>query len=223
MVLILVTACSIDRHGLHATPGDRRDSGTTDAGGVDAGAADAGPVDACGACECSTVADCPAPAAGPWTECGGFDGPCDDTGTQAQVVTEWRCEGARCIASDETVTRACGRDVEGSACGSPVMGEWSACEYADDCDENGQRTRTSTEMTCRAGTCTSATTTETDECSRDTDSDICVSGSCRGFCAFGRCNTECGGIIGCSARCAGCDVAECTVVGSAPCCQCSEC
>lgn len=223
MVLIVLAACSIDRHGLRATSGDRRDSGTRDAGGVDARVVDGGPVDACGACECTTAADCPAPTAGPWSECGGFDGPCDDTGTQAQVLTEWRCEGGRCEPADETVTRSCGRDVEGSECGSPVTGDWSACDYADDCDEDGQRTRTITQMTCQAGACTSSTTTETEACSRDTDTDVCISGSCRGLCALGRCNTECGGLIGCSARCAGCDSSACVTVGSTACCQCSSC
>ncbi len=199
--LLLLSGCSVERSGLGS--GAAFDAGRRDAGpdaGTDGTTRDAG-FDACAGCECRGDSDCAGVVEGPWSACEGFDGPCDESGMQSRVVTDWRCVASRCTAFDNTVTQACHRPVEGAACGSIAAGEWTECVYGDGCRDTGTRSRSVTQMVCRSGACVTESTSETDECSRSTDGVSCREGDCWGRCFGGTCAAGCGGLIDCDGRC----------------------
>ncbi|TXD38701.1 hypothetical protein FRC96_07110 [Lujinxingia vulgaris] len=124
-----------------------------------------------------------------WGSCGGYSSTCDTTGTQTRTRTDYNCNSSgTCTTSTATESQSCSRSTNGNSCGTTQTGSWSACGgYANGCDETGTRTRSVTTYTCSGGSCSSNTTTETGNCSRDTDGDSCGTttygswGSCGGF------------------------------------------
>ncbi|RDV37219.1 hypothetical protein DV096_14645 [Bradymonadaceae bacterium TMQ3] len=129
-----------------------------------------------------------------WGSCGGFSSTCDTTGEQTRTRTDYICNSSgTCTTSTATETQACTRSTHGTSCGTTQTGNWSSCGgFTSSCDETGTRTRSVTTYTCSNNSCTSSTTTETDNCSRNTDGISCGSGSSCGnwsFCqtGFGQC------------------------------------
>ncbi|MCB9728842.1 MAG: hypothetical protein H6744_14290 [Deltaproteobacteria bacterium] len=62
---------------------------------------------------------------------------------------------------------------EGEDCGPSACTSWSACDYADACDQTGSRTRECAARTLIGGECVRATVVETDACSRATTGRTC--------------------------------------------------
>lgn len=113
-----------------------------------------------------------------WSTCGGYDSnnSCDDTGIQTRSKTVYTCDSAVCGSATTTETQNCTRDTDGDSCeAGTVYGDWSTCIYAKVCDETGTQTRSKTVYTCSNAACGSTTTTETQNCTRDTDGDSCDS------------------------------------------------
>ena len=110
-----------------------------------------------------------------WGTCGGFDDECDTTGTQTRTATDRICDNGGCTTVDRTETQSCTRVTDGDTCGAGVTyGEWGACGgFANVCDESGERSRSVVTRTCAGGSCEAVTTTETESCVRDTDSESC--------------------------------------------------
>ncbi|HWN67061.1 MAG TPA: hypothetical protein VNM90_05445, partial [Haliangium sp.] len=103
-----------------------------------------------------------------------FDGPCDDTGEAPRTVTSFLCRDGACTTVTSTETVECAREIIGDVCGPDTVGPWSACEFESGvCDETGARTRTVTSHVCTPGGCVPVTFTETQACTRDTDTASC--------------------------------------------------
>ena len=130
-------------------------------------------------------AGCGSPSTGPWGACGGFDTPCDLSGTRSRTVSTPTCAGGGCNIVMTTQTETCTRTTNGNSCGVPSVGAWSSCGYMDACAESATRSRTVTTPTCNAGGCAGVDTTQTEACNRDTDGVTCGAtttgpyGSCR--------------------------------------------
>lgn len=69
-------------------------------------------------------------------------------------------------------------------CGATSYGAWGACSYSSTCDTGASRTRSVTQHTCTAGSCSTSTTPETGSCSRSTDGITC---SATTYGAWGAC------------------------------------
>ncbi|HJL03168.1 MAG TPA: hypothetical protein RMH85_17485 [Polyangiaceae bacterium LLY-WYZ-15_(1-7)] len=108
-----------------------------------------------------------------WSDCGGFDGFCDDSGSQSRDVTLFTCSSGSCDGSTTTETRDCTRDPsnDGAECRSPS--DWSACDFGGDvCATSGTQERTV--HACASEMC--ASSTESRSCTRaSTDGDVCGS------------------------------------------------
>ena len=129
---------------------------------------------------------CDDPVHGAWGACGGFVGECGEAGTRSRAVTTFACADESCAGISESETEACERDTDGDAWGTGVTcGSWSACgSFSGTCDETGTRTRQCTRSECANGGCSTASFTETGNCSRDTDGNTCSNRSCG---AWGTC------------------------------------
>ncbi|HLL05619.1 MAG TPA: choice-of-anchor A family protein [Myxococcaceae bacterium] len=113
---------------------------------------------------------------GAWGSCGGFSDYCDTTGTQSRTVTASTCGTGTCSpSSTSTETQECTRMAPDTTCAAPVYGEWGACSYGDTCAQLGTQTRTviRSAYSCATGLCVESTSTETQDCTRNTDGVLC--------------------------------------------------
>jgi hypothetical protein len=125
---------------------------------------------------------CGATTFGAWGSCAGFSGACDESGTWMRTRTDRQCGSGSCrdVASEET--GACSRDTDGTSCGSPMYGGFGACGgFENVCDTSGAQTRTRTDYTCIAATCSPSSATETGSCTRGTDGVSCGGPSYSGW------------------------------------------
>lgn len=126
---------------------------------------------------------------GAWTECGGFSGTCDDTGTRSRVITTYACAEGGCVATPELQYEACGRVTESTPCGAgTVFTDWTECSgFSGTCGETGTQTRLRTDYQCVSASCERIDTPQSQACGRETDGD-----SCGGGVVYGEWS-ECGG------------------------------
>ena len=142
-----------------------------------------------GACSRSTVGvSCGASSPGAWGACGGFTGTCGEAGSRSRSVTDRVCSTGACRDSARTESGSCSRETDGNSCGTTVTGTWGSCgSFASRCDESGTQSRMSSSFACAAGSCATASMTETRACLRETDGSACGSTSygswsrCSGF------------------------------------------
>ncbi|TXD36190.1 hypothetical protein FRC98_13790 [Lujinxingia vulgaris] len=118
---------------------------------------------------------------GDWSECGGFDNVCDESGERSRSVVTRTCAGSSCESVTTTETESCLRDTDDVSCGDTAYTSWGSCGgFADECDTTGTQTRTATDRICDNGGCTSVDRTETQSCTRVTDGDTCGAGVTEG-------------------------------------------
>lgn len=123
---------------------------------------------------CSANRPCPPPRYVPISPCAGFEYTCDQSGLQDVEITSYTCTWGGCIPATAEGVAVCERNTTGVTCGDPGFGEWSECAFESGvCDETGTRTRTVTSFACADGSCTPVPSTETQACTRDTDSASC--------------------------------------------------
>jgi len=132
----------------------------------------------CAPCEvgerCEVADDCEPPRYDAWSTCGGFADVCANNGIESRDVWRTTCASGVCSASTTVETRTCSRNSNGTVCGEPSTGPWSACGgFTDTCDNTGTRSATTTSYRCAAGTCQSLEAVETQACSRDTTGVSC--------------------------------------------------
>lgn len=128
-----------------------------------------------GSCSRSTGGDsCGSTSFGSWGGCGGYSGPCGESGTRTRTRTDRVCRSGTCRSEASDDTGSCSRDTDGDTCDTTDTSPWSVCgDFRDVCANDGTRSRSVTEYRCVTGSCTPATTAETGNCSRDTDGDTC--------------------------------------------------
>lgn len=178
----------------------------------------------CGATNCDTYGACD------------YADACDESAVQARTCTDSICAGGACAARPRTETRGCSRMTSGMSCGARSCGGWGGCDYADDCDQDGQESQTCTDYACSGGTCRGTSTRMTRDCMRSTEGQTCGSNPtycgrptnchvCRGgSCAVNTphfnasCNPSCGAAISlCGVPGICCtSVGSCTSVGPGP-------
>jgi choice-of-anchor A domain-containing protein len=113
---------------------------------------------------------------GTWGSCGGFSDFCDTTGTQSRTVTASTCGAGTCSPSSSSTERQeCTREAPDTTCAQPIYGEWSACGNSNTCAQTGTKSRTVTSSvySCATGQCVESTSTETQNCTRNTDGVLC--------------------------------------------------
>jgi hypothetical protein len=146
-----------------------------------------------------------------WGTCS-YGSTCSNSGTRSRTCSDYACDAGTCVpvSVEEADTTGCGRNTDGSSCGSTDCG---SCSYANSCDETAQKW--CTEYVCGGGSCsedgfssTSGCSTR-DVCSPDAkesctfwDADFCgpgVDGACSGqrtcssSCGWGSCVRVTGG------------------------------
>ncbi|UJR79907.1 hypothetical protein [Sandaracinus amylolyticus] len=127
---------------------------------------------------CSGDADCPAPTEGAWSACA-FATDCEESGTQTRTARTFACVDGACEPTDREESQACTRTTAGTRCAAPTCADWSACAGFDaTCDETGTRSRACSVGECAGGACTARAITETEDCTRDTDSAGCGDPQC---------------------------------------------
>jgi hypothetical protein len=134
---------------------------------------------------------CGASSAGAWGACS-YAATCATSGSRSRTVTTPTCAGGSCgsAQSTETDTSGCNRGTQGTSCGDPMFGAWSACSYAAACANSGSRTRAVTSYACGAdGSCQAVSSTETDTsgCGRNVDGSECATTT---FGAWGACQND---------------------------------
>ncbi|MEM9071042.1 MAG: hypothetical protein AAGE52_21200 [Myxococcota bacterium] len=157
--------------------------------------------DPAGPCELPAVCDgtqaaCPDNARRPLGEscdggfCNGVSAMCqDDCVPGAECSTGNVCVvGELDCSSGSPVCVAAGNVPDGASCDTDEVGPWGSCTgFSSACDNGGVESRSVMEFECVAGTCRTASRTETRACSRDTDGDSCGTTettawtSCSGF------------------------------------------
>jgi len=86
-----------------------------------------------------------------------------------------QCPGVVCNG----VCIAGGNCCQATDCGTSGCGNFGACGgYSDTCDESGTWSRSCTTYSCNSNVCGSSTTTDSQPCTRDTDTNVCVALSC---------------------------------------------
>lgn len=124
----------------------------------------------------TTGLSCGADILGDWSSCS-YDNECAESGSRTRSITEQVCGGGTCGTRDggiETDTAGCARSRDGMTCGGGTTCDpWSACDYADVCDEDATQTRTCTDRVCGGDMCNATPRVETRPCSRDTDGTSC--------------------------------------------------
>lgn len=147
------------------------------------------------ACSRSTAGDpCAARSCAAWGSCGGFDGACDESGTESRACSEGVCAGGSCTTVGDTETRGCSRSTTGTECVAASCGTWSACSYGSTCAESGSRTRTCTNaQTCASSSCSGGggTYEDSDACARSTAGTMCEAAICTVWSACGGFDDEC--------------------------------
>lgn len=131
---------------------------------------------------------------GAWSACS-FGATCSNSGSRTRSVTTYACDGAASCQpsmSTETDTAGCGRNTNGTSCGTTTYGSYTACSYGGACSDSGSRTRSVTTLTCSSGSCASSPGSETDTagCARNTTGATCASTSC-GNCICPACERTC--------------------------------
>ena len=122
---------------------------------------------------CVHDADCPTPINGAYGACDFGASVCATAGTQMRDVQTFHCNAGSCMPTTTMQSQACTRVTESTVCAAPTVGAWSACNYASACAESAMQTRTVTTSTCHAGSCMSATSPESQACTRTTTSMSC--------------------------------------------------
>lgn len=128
---------------------------------------------------CTKTEDCGGTTMEQWSQCMGADpaNPCDTSGTRSRRVTERYCNVLNeCDLSERIQMEDCMRDTNGDECAPPEEEMFSACSYADDCDETGEQKRTVTTHSCTSGQCMARTAEQTRACNRSTENDSCPPG-----------------------------------------------
>lgn len=192
--------------------------------------------------ECSRDSDCGTATNGAWSACA-FSSACGESGQRSRSVQRPRCVDHACTIANETQTEACSRSTDGNECGSRTYGPWSACDYADACDESATRSREVTDRACSNGRCVSSTGTEEEACSRSTTGMVCDTGGtycgrdmacyvCRGGACVvntphydAACRPSCGAsaaLCGGTPMCCGAGT-FCTTLGPGPWSDCARC
>lgn len=132
---------------------------------------------------------CGMPMIGAFGACDWADA-CDEDAVRSRDVTVYECAAGTCGASVSSEDEGCARETDMDPCGDPLYGTFSACDYADACDETASRQRDVTRFACAAGSCGSTTAPEMEVCTRTTDGASCEDGAyCNGDdrCASGAC------------------------------------
>ena len=105
------------------------------------------------------------------------DGSCNETGSQSRTCQDFTCQGVNCIGNNVIETQNCPIDTDGNSCGSDFCGSYPAgCpdDLADECDENGTRSRPCYARRCGGGNCNDVQTgTQTENCTRPTGGNPC--------------------------------------------------
>ena len=73
--------------------------------------------------------------------CGGFSGPCDESGTKTCTDSEFRCASGTCKQNDSPRSESCQRSTDGITCGSTSSGCFGE-EFRPVCCSNGSCTQT---------------------------------------------------------------------------------
>jgi len=123
-----------------------------------------------------------------WGACGGFAGPCDDTGTQSRTCTSPICGGGTCNDVPVPQTQGCSRGSrDGVMCQALSCPGWGACGgFSGECGEDGTQSRTCTQGSCGGGSCVVSDVPQSRACTRSTAGASCGAGaSCD---AFGPCD-----------------------------------
>lgn len=138
---------------------------------VDCGGPDCGPCGVGSACLVRT--DCPEDVYEE-TLCSSAD-LCTETGTQAYHRETYGCSNGACtVEVEDRDNVSCARETEGRSCGAPFESAWTACGYAQECGNLGERTREVERSMCRSGLCETLAMTETSTCgARNTDNNLC--------------------------------------------------
>ena len=135
---------------------------------------------------CASDADCPGRSEGAWGACDFGGSSCGESGTATRTVVTFSCESGACVPHETAETQACARETDGELCASRSCAEFGACEgWSSACDTTGTRTRACSRGICSSGTCTTETTSETEDCSRATDGSECAADTCE---AYGPCS-----------------------------------
>ncbi len=154
--------------------------------------------------ECASDTDCGTASASDWSACDYGGSTCAESGSQTRQIMTPRCNAGTCTVDTSTETQACTRNTDGTSCGSTTYTSWSACNYADACDESASQSRTRTEHHCASGACGSQNFSETRGCSRTVADGTSCGGTwrrcCSGHCRDLTSNAYCGGCgVSCSA------------------------
>lgn len=148
--------------------------------------------DTAGCARSQDGSSCGSPSYGSYGACSYANG-CSNSGSRTRSVTTYACGGGSCNPSSgtETDTAGCGRNQDGTSCGTTVLGTYGSCSYGSLCLNSGSRTRSNTTYTCGGGACNTGSMTETDTtgCNRNTEGNNCGVPSC-GTCTSG-CNCDC--------------------------------
>ncbi|MBI2394673.1 MAG: hypothetical protein HYV09_34210 [Deltaproteobacteria bacterium] len=167
----------------------------------DGDACTTGDVCAGGTCKAGTAKSCDDGNACTDDSCDPATG-CKNANNTAPCNDDVFCNGADTCASGACTVHAgnpcgticdepskkCLSCLSATDCGPVTYGAWSACTgFTGTCDSSGTRSRTVTTPSCAGGTCSYATSTETEACARVTEGTVCgtvaygVWGACGGF------------------------------------------
>jgi hypothetical protein len=111
---------------------------------------------------------------GPFGVCGNFDGTCDASGTQTRTRTDHTCVVGACTETTRNESADCLRNTDGITCNTPTQSCDVCGGFADNCDNTGTQSCTSTSFTCQNETCTPSSTTVSVECTRNTNGTTCA-------------------------------------------------
>ncbi len=157
----------------------------------------------CGSVNTTETAMCTRPTEGmecmpnsfsAWSACTRTDvgNVCSRAGTRTRTRTEFDCAADACTGTPFTETQNCTLPATGGdSCGTPTVGPWGACSFADMCSEMGTRSRTVTTPVCRSQMCRMEDSTETEACTRDTDGTMCGATTTGAWSACGGFISEC--------------------------------
>ncbi len=133
---------------------------------------------ATGTCETTPANDgaqCDEPTLGGFNACS-FAAPCDLDGSQSRQRTDFACAAGACTGTTSADSRACSRSpgaVIGLTC-APRTCESCECTDPDPCEEDGTCTRLCNRFECSLfGTCDPIPEFTEEDCTRNTDGDIC--------------------------------------------------
>ncbi len=128
---------------------------------------------------CGSVPEC--------DSCGGFNGACDESGTQTCTTRSYTCSNGQCNPSGTSGswTQSCTVNRNGESCGGGD--DCDSCSgFSGACDESGTQTCTTTSYTCSSGQCNlTSSSSRTQACSVSREGAVCNGAStcsgCGGF------------------------------------------